>query len=340
MKTTRKSLAIVLALSMIFALGAFSAGAANDLTIRVNGRVVTFPDAQPYVNSDSRTMIPVRFVAEALGADVFWDGKLQCAVAEKNGIRVEIPIGSRDLRVIKNGKTEIVKMDTAAALKENRTFVPIRFVAEALGAYVDYSGYYGKVGIYNDVLTADEIAMLRAFDYTQPEYAISYAEAKERFDADDLVFCYGTGRESFVEYANAREHLYGIGRRGKYYLADKPMNVDSAEDFYILVVEAARECVNYSSERVTVEFITDTSCIYQSDSMDDLTTAVRGIAKVRLSVVPTMLEGYETAKLVELGFTQLYADVDMYIPVDVHMNSLIGHKLDVHTIVPLGEATK
>ena len=337
MKTITRTLSIVLALTIIFTIFAIPANAENELDIRVNGRVVTFPDAQPYVNSDSRTMIPVRFVAEALGAEVNWDGKLQCAVAEKNGIRVEIPVGSRELRVIKDGTTEIVTMDTETVLKEYRTFVPIRFVAEALGAYVDYSGYYGKVGIYNDVLTADEIAMLRAFDYTQPEYAISYAEAKERFDADDLVFCYGTGRESFGEYANAREHLYGIGRRGKYYLADKPVNVDSTEDFYILVVEAARECVNYSSERVTVEFITDTSCIYQSDSMDDLTTAVRGIAKIKISGPPADLTGAEMAMLVELGMTE---GVEMSVPVDVHMNSLIGHKLDVHTIVPLGEATK
>ena len=212
MKTTREILAIVLALSMIFALGAFSAGAANDLTIRVNGRVVTFPDAQPYVNSDSRTMIPVRFVAEALGAEVSWDGKLRCAVAEKNGIRVEIPIGSSDLRVIKNGKTDIVKMDTAATLKENRTFVPIRFVAEALGAYVDYSGTYKVVGIYCDTLSADEIATLRALDYTQPEYAIGYEEAKERYNSSTLAFFYGTDRASFTDYANAREHLYALNR--------------------------------------------------------------------------------------------------------------------------------
>ena len=338
MKTTRKILAIVLALSMAFALGAFSAGAANDLTIRVNGRVVTFPDAQPYVNSDSRTMIPVRFVAEALGAEVSWDGKLQCAVAEKNGIRVEIPIGSRDLRVIKNGKTEIVKMDTAAALKENRTFVPIRFVAEALGAYVDYSGTYKVVGIYCDTLSADEIATLRALDYTQPEYAIGYEEAKERYDKSTLAFFYGTDRASFTDYANAREHLYALNRFGTYYMGGKTVSFDNADDFYAAVVDEAKSCVNYNSERLTVEFITDTSCIYQSDSMDRLTTAVRGIVKVHLNVKPTKLEGYETAKLVELGFTQLYANVDMYIPVDVHMNTQSGYTINVHTIVPAGAA--
>jgi len=166
-----------------------------------------------------------------------------------------------------------------------------------------------------------------------------YEEAKERYEAETLAFLYGADRESFDEYANAREHLYAINRFGTYYMGGKTVSFDNADDFYAAVVNEAKNCVNYNSERLTMEFITDTSCIYQSDSMDSLTTAVRGIAKVRLNVKPTKLEGYETAKLVELGFTQLYANVDMYIPVDVHMNTQSGYTINVHTIVPVGAAT-
>jgi len=55
-------------------------------------------------------------------------------------------------------------------------------------------------------------------------------------------------------------------------------------------------------------------------------------------VKPTQLAGEETAYLCKLGFHQLYQDVDMYIPVDIHMTTLSGYKVSIHTIVPLGEA--
>ena len=48
-------------------------------------------------------------------------------------------------------------MDTAAVLKDSRTYVPFRFVAEALGAHVDYSDTYRTVGIYSDVATSEQV---------------------------------------------------------------------------------------------------------------------------------------------------------------------------------------
>jgi len=45
-------------------------------TIRVvvNGTKINFPDAEPFIDENSRTQVPIRFVGEALGADVSWDG--------------------------------------------------------------------------------------------------------------------------------------------------------------------------------------------------------------------------------------------------------------------------
>ena len=82
------------------------------------------------------------------------------------------------MKVTEAGKVRSVKIDTEAVLKEGRTYVPIRFIAEALGAVVDYSDIYHTVGIYLGELTAEEITTLRGYAYTQPEYAISYEEAK------------------------------------------------------------------------------------------------------------------------------------------------------------------
>ncbi len=322
-----KRIALLLALVMLVgcfgSVSAFAASEPSGPNVRVNGKLVEFPDAKPFIDENSRTLIPVRFVAENLGAKVSWIGATKTANIEKDGILVEITIGDSDLRVTENGKTTVVKMDTAAVLKENRTFVPIRFVAEALGAYVDYSGTYRMVGIYSDVLTAEQIASLQALPYTKPEGMLGYEDAKQRYDADTLAYFYGTDRENFQTFANAREHLYHMTNSG------------NADSFYADVVDLAVATLAYDSDNMTVKFLADTSCIYQSDSMNRLTCAVRGIAEVELKVEPMELTGRETAMLCELGFTQLAKD-EQSIPVDVHMNARDGNDITPHTIVPAG----
>lgn len=334
-------LAVVLALTMLMATGAMAASPEPAVTVRVNGEVVAFPDGQPFIDTNSRTMIPVRFVTEQLGAKVTWDGKTQTAGIEKNGIRVDIPIGSDTLKVTTDGQTQNVKMDTAAVLTEGRTYVPIRFVAEALGATVDYSDVYKTVGIYLDELTAEEVGKLRGYTYTQPESAISYEEAKSTFSADDIAFYYGTQRGSFKTFANAHEYLYHtLERTGKYYFKGigTIMENGTSDTFYANVVKEAVAEVSYHSDRLTVVFRADNSSIYQADAMDSLTTCVRGIATATLSVKPTELTGAETAMLCRIGYTQLYKDTPMSIPIDVHMNTQPDYQVNILNFVPLGEA--
>ncbi|MCI3920635.1 copper amine oxidase N-terminal domain-containing protein [Paenibacillus sp. TRM 82003] len=109
------------------------AGAAElPLRIVVDDKRINPPDAQPFIDAQKRTQVPVRFVAEALGAEVDWDAKLQTAAFTRSDVRVALTIGRADYAV--NGNT--LRMDTAALLKDGRTFVPARYVAEALGATV------------------------------------------------------------------------------------------------------------------------------------------------------------------------------------------------------------
>ncbi len=319
------TLCVIMVLGMLLTMGTLAAEVPTVPDVRVNGTLVTFPDAGPFIDENDRTMIPVRFVAENLGAQVSWDQSTKTASIEKGSTLVEITIGKAELRVIKEGKGETVTMDTAAVLKDSRTYVPIRFVAEALGAYVDYSNTYRTVGIYSDVLTSDQIRALQALPYTQQTAAVGYEEAKGMFSADDMVFYYGTGRDSFATYANAREHLYRIE------------GLIDADDFYADMVSAAVKAMSCNTEHMTVRFLADASCIYQSDSMDRLTCAVRGIAEVNLKVNPLELTGQETAFLCKLGFSQLHVGT-MYIPVDAHMNTTVGYEGTLNTIAPAGVA--
>lgn len=91
----------------------------------------------------SRTMLPARFVAEKLGATVEWNEESQKVTIKGENINVEITIGSEKAMV--NG--EEVELDSPAFIENGRTYTPIRFISEALGANVNWNGATEQVVI-------------------------------------------------------------------------------------------------------------------------------------------------------------------------------------------------
>ena len=107
----------------------------DTITIKVDDKTVDFPDAKPFVDDNGRTQVPVRAVSEMLDCKVDWVQETQTAVIEKeNGEFITLTLGSSIMTI---GKSQ-VKMDTTVILKDNRTYIPVRFVAEALGLTVEW----------------------------------------------------------------------------------------------------------------------------------------------------------------------------------------------------------
>ena len=103
----------------------------------VNGKFVS-TDVAPVIRNN-RTLVPIRFVTEAVGANVTWDGKLRKVTIELNGNTVELFIGKNTAYV--NGvprKIDPNNLKVVPIILHDRTFVPIRFIMEAFGAYVGW----------------------------------------------------------------------------------------------------------------------------------------------------------------------------------------------------------
>lgn len=127
----RKSLIVLVALMMFsFALPAYAA----DVQVILDGQAVEFTDQKPYIDSFNRAMVPVRAPLEALGAQVDWDNEKRQAILEKDDILIVFTIGSSTYTV--NGEAK--EMDTQAVISGDRTCIPIRFAAEAMGAVVNW----------------------------------------------------------------------------------------------------------------------------------------------------------------------------------------------------------
>lgn len=85
----------------------------------------------PYVDSAWRTMVPVRVLAESFGAEVTFDEEAQTVTIVDGDTTIVMTVGSTEYTI--NGEAAEA-MDTAPVIgSDNRTYVPVRFVAEGLG---------------------------------------------------------------------------------------------------------------------------------------------------------------------------------------------------------------
>lgn len=112
------------------ALPAQPAAAGSDIRVYVDG--VLLPTDTPVAVVSDRTLLPVRAIFEALGAEVSWDQGSLAARAFGPSIVITVFAGRPEAEV----SGEQVTMDVAPALIGGRLYVPVRFVAQALGAGV------------------------------------------------------------------------------------------------------------------------------------------------------------------------------------------------------------
>ena len=130
----KRLLSFLLSLIMVFSMLSVTVLAAAALSVSIDGKAVA-TDVAPFIDANSRTMVPVRFITEALEAAVAWNEVTQTVTVTKGADTIIVVIDSQTLTV--NGAA--VGMDTAAMIKDGRTFVPVRYIAEALGLNVGWN---------------------------------------------------------------------------------------------------------------------------------------------------------------------------------------------------------
>lgn len=131
---TLKTLTLILIALALMAQPVAADPARYNVGIIVDGKTVQCdPDA--YFNAgENRTIVPIRFVAEALGYAVTWDAGSRTVTLTKGASAMQLQIDSTSATVNGASKT----LDAAARIEKDRTFVPLRFVAENFGASVEW----------------------------------------------------------------------------------------------------------------------------------------------------------------------------------------------------------
>lgn len=114
------------------------------VTIQVESAPISSPVPPIIVNG--RTLVPIRFVAVAMGAEVEWNGTERLVTVRKDGDTLHIWLDSRTALV----NQKAVLLDVPAMLVEGRTMVPIRFIAESLGYAVSWDADSATVNLTRD----------------------------------------------------------------------------------------------------------------------------------------------------------------------------------------------
>ncbi|MCL2225525.1 MAG: stalk domain-containing protein [Defluviitaleaceae bacterium] len=173
MRNVRIRTVVALVLAIVFMQGASrmyaaESGAIADIVMTIGSTTLTVngeaqeTDVAPFI-ADGRTMVPLRIVSEALGADVHWDGEEQAVTIVPN--RPYTTIFSLFIG------EELPDDMGMAMLQGGRTFVPLRHVAERLGVDVDWNAatqtiFLGSGNADNDTATTPAITEeeARAFE--------------------------------------------------------------------------------------------------------------------------------------------------------------------------------
>ena len=104
----------------------------NNINVIYNDKILSF--ATPPMIENDRTLVPMRFLFEQMGAEVSWDGATRTAVVDKANDEISFSIDNTTAKVNNVEKP----MDVPARLVNEKTMIPLRFLSEELGYHVEW----------------------------------------------------------------------------------------------------------------------------------------------------------------------------------------------------------
>lgn len=141
----RRNIIIIVLLFMILSIN--SVKAEEQINITLNGSELKF-DVNPVIKNQ-RTLAPIRKVFESMGLKVNWYPEERKVVGKDSNHRIELKINDNLAKV--DGK--VIKLDMPPIIYNQRTMVPVRFIAESTGAEVSWKSYNNTVVIKNESKT-------------------------------------------------------------------------------------------------------------------------------------------------------------------------------------------
>lgn len=141
--------------AVLSAVTIFTAALADDtIKVLVNNNQVKFAELDPFIEND-HTLVPMREIFEALGAEVEWDGEHKTVISYDpvSDVSVTLQIGS-DVMFVSGTP---VTLETPAKIEGSSTVVPVRAVAEGMHSVVGWNGETRTVTVEKELAPEKQI---------------------------------------------------------------------------------------------------------------------------------------------------------------------------------------
>lgn len=224
-KTTKKLLSVLAASAIAVSMLPYSLAANDDIEVIVDGTELKIAenDTKPFVEG-GRTLVPMRAIFEALGAEVEWDDATKTVTSKSDKGSVEMQVGSDIIKI--NGRD--VAVDVPAKIVNDRAVVPVRVISEGLNCKVTWSQETQTViisseqplSMWNNGSTAKTalINYMKEITDVNSDNFIPIDDRVAVFDLDGTLFC--ETDPNYFDYCLL-----------KYRVLDDPEYKDKASDF-------------------------------------------------------------------------------------------------------------
>jgi Copper amine oxidase N-terminal domain. len=278
-----KFLCVLLTLTIAFGAFTISVIAEDNIKVLLNGKELSF-DVPPQL-IDDRTMVPMRVIFEALGADVYWDvfeewdvegyEPIQMITVVKNEIKILMTVNQPDMLKFVGDiddefadfwhKIESIELDVPPQVIDGRTLVPVRAISEALGIDVDWNNDTSTVilscddeFIENENTDKDFYGGL--IDFFNKMIADEFADTQSAdvteitvSTADEFVAALGSNRKILLESG-----IYNLSLTNQRYSLTNPYN----SVYWREVYDGNELCLNWI-ENLTIEGIGDVTIVVE-----------------------------------------------------------------------------
>lgn len=135
----------VLAVSVAYYSASIEAHAYDGIRLVVDGNDITHV-SEPVIEND-RTLVPIRFISEEIGAEVSWNGERETVEVTKGNDHIRLMIDSKLIQFDKGTHYQI--SDVAPRIIKDRTYVPLRLVSNTLGIGIEWDEDERTVYVYS-----------------------------------------------------------------------------------------------------------------------------------------------------------------------------------------------
>ena len=168
---------VILLFAAVLITAGITANAENRIRVVLDGTELGF-EVDPFISESGSTLVPLRSIGEALGAEFIWNEELRTIEIKKDNTEILMEI---DNIIMLKDNIEY-ELNAAPVIYEDRTFVPVRAIAEAFDAYVEWDTHKRSVLISSTGEITDELIDEWGGKSNVTESKVSFSALSGRYD--------------------------------------------------------------------------------------------------------------------------------------------------------------